>query len=181
MQSLPSLEFTINSQQVNNYLLNNGGTCSMMNSAQIPNGVYRSGSNPNGLNGESLPPSPQSQQSCFNSPQGSPGPLSISPQDLNPFSTTNPNAQLQTSNYNYDLMQKKFDMINLETSSQYNNYISGFNPYTQAPTSPNILPNSSNKMNVQSLSMNGGNIINNCIKTSNMNKPIENNNSNKSY
>lgn len=54
---------------------------------------------------ESLPPSPQSQQSCFNSPQGSPGPHSISPQDINPFSCNN-----------YETMQKKFDLFNLDTN-----------------------------------------------------------------
>jgi hypothetical protein len=98
IQNLPSLEFTINSSQVNNYMSGS---------------IYRNGVSPNHLNGlstgmvsavtgESLPPSPQSQHSCFNSPQGSPGPLSISPQDLNPFTTNN-----------YDIMHKKFDSINL--------------------------------------------------------------------
>ena len=105
MQTLPSLEFTVNSQQVNSYLLNGGV---LPNGNANSNAIYRNGSNSSNVNGggggtgESLPPSPQSQQSCFNSPQGSPGPLSISPQDLNPF----------TSN-SYDIMQKKFDSINL--------------------------------------------------------------------
>ena len=84
-------------------------------------GVYRTcsfnnigGGGVNNGNNESLPPSPQSQQSCFSSPQGSPGPLSISPQDMNPFSSNN-----------YDLMHKKFDSIKLETNvySNYNNVI----------------------------------------------------------
>lgn len=108
--SIPSLEFTVNSQQVNSYLsgnlLNGLGGGALTNSTN-PNAnnhmngnLYRTASAGNnimnnGINGESLPPSPQSQQSCFNSPQGSPGPLSISPQDINPF----------TSN-NYDIMQK---------------------------------------------------------------------------
>jgi hypothetical protein len=102
IQTLPSLEFTINSQQINNCYSVVGN---MLNGTNM----YRSASNSNGLNGaggESLPPSPQSQQSCFNSPQGSPGPLSISQQYLNPF----------TSN-NYDIMQKKFDSINLDASN----------------------------------------------------------------
>ena len=116
---LPSLEFTINSQQIQNYLsgLSNGALNSPTNQqSNILNNIiqYRNGSgitHLNGINGESLPPSPQSQQSCFNSPQGSPGPLSISPQDLNPFTTQN-----------YDIMQKKFDSINLETNhANYNN------------------------------------------------------------
>ena len=51
---------------------------------------------------ESLPPSPQSQHSCFNSPQGSPDP-SLGSQDLSQFNPIN----------NYDIMQKKFDSINL--------------------------------------------------------------------
>lgn len=94
-----------------------GGGPNMLNNASM----YRSASNSNGLNGgngvaggESLPPSPQSQQSCFNSPQGSPGPLSISPQDQNPFTTNN-----------YDIIQKKFDSINLDASNS-----TSFNPYT---------------------------------------------------
>lgn len=101
--SIPSLEFTINSTQVNNYLSGSGNK--LLNGGV--NGMYRSNTSGTG-NGsvgganESLPPSPQSQHSCFNSPQGSPGPISISPQDLNPF----------TSN-NYDIMHKKFDSINL--------------------------------------------------------------------
>jgi hypothetical protein len=103
--SIPSLEFTINSTQVNNYLSGSGGGNKLLNGSL--NGMYRSNTSGTG-NGsvgganESLPPSPQSQHSCFNSPQGSPGPISISPQDLNPF----------TSN-NYDIMHKKFDSINL--------------------------------------------------------------------
>ena len=85
IQNIPTLEFTITSTE--------------------PNGMYRTANtNGGGINGatgpggESLPPSPQSQQhSCINSPQGSPGPLTISPQDLNPF----------TSNTNYDIMHNK--------------------------------------------------------------------------
>ena len=125
---LPSLEFTINSQQVNSYIngLQNGGgptsgSLAALNSPTNPNCnilntiiKYRNGGiNQAGMNQESLPPSPQSQQSCFNSPQGSPGPLSISPQDLNPF----------TSNQNYDIMQKKFDSI-----KDYNRLKYFFNP-----------------------------------------------------
>ena len=127
LSPLPSLEFTINSQQVNSYL--NGLQSGALNSSSggspgapplnqnsniLSNIVqYRNGGMSQGMNGESLPPSPQSQQSCFNSPQGSPGPLSISPQDLNPFTTQN-----------YDIMQKKFDSINLEAGQQnYNNSV----------------------------------------------------------
>lgn len=98
-QTLPSLEFTINSQQVTNYMNGSLSNCSVLLNNNSNPSIYRNGSNTTGINNgnnESLPPSPQSQQSCFNSPQGSPGPTSISPQDLNPFSSSN----------NYDLMQK---------------------------------------------------------------------------
>lgn len=105
MQTLPSLEFTITSaQQQQQYM-------TMLNQNGVPtSAMYRTGSSSNGgINGgESLPPSPQSQQSCFNSPQGSPGPLSISPQDLNPFTSNN-----NSNNYEHDMMQKKFDSFNL--------------------------------------------------------------------
>lgn len=59
-----------------------------------------------------MPPSPKSQQG-FSSPHGSPGPHSISPQDLNPFSCNN-----------YETMQKKFDLFNLDatTHPSYNSY-----------------------------------------------------------
>lgn len=101
MHNFPALEFTINPHQANVYMTA-GNTPSL-------GLIYRNGV---GANGESLPPSPQSQHSCINSPQGSPGPLSISPQDLNPFTiNTNPN---------YDLMHQKFDSINLETNGQLN-------------------------------------------------------------
>lgn len=97
-QSGLPLEFTINSQQITNYLSNTNGPS-----------VYRTnGANGTTPTGESLPPSPQSQQSCFNSPQGSPGPLSISPQDINPFTSPPPNS--------YDIMQRKFDSINLDSN-----------------------------------------------------------------
>ena len=69
-----------------------------------------------------MPPSPK-QQSCFNSPQGSPGPHSISSQqDINSFPCNN-----------YETMQKKFDLFNLEAShlpfNSYNskNIINGSN------------------------------------------------------
>ena len=98
------------------FMLNNqNGSTTMMYRTGAQNAVATNGGVLNGTGtvgpgggvvvgqtGESLPPSPQSQHSCFNSPQGSPGPLSISPQDLNPFTANS-----------YDIMQKKFDSINL--------------------------------------------------------------------
>ena len=113
-QNLPSLEFTINTSQVNTYMT--GGA--------VNGAIYRNSSNSANLNGanlrggvvgsvcpsgESLPPSPQSQHSCFNSPQGSPDPLSISPHDINPFTANN-----------LDIMHKKFDSFNLDTSGTFN-------------------------------------------------------------
>jgi hypothetical protein len=87
--------------------------------------MYRNNNNNNP--NESLPPSPKSQQqSCFNSPLGSPGPHSISTQDINPF------------NYNgYESMAKicmGVDLINLETTQQstYNN------PFNNSNTIDNI-------------------------------------------
>jgi hypothetical protein len=87
------------------------GVHTLMNGNSMVLNKYRNNVNQtavNGAGGESLPPSPQS---CFNSPQGSPGPLSISPQDLNPF----------TSN-NYETMHKKFDNFSLvrQTHLDYN-------------------------------------------------------------
>ncbi len=123
VQSLPPLEFTVNSSHVNNsnnngnsnYLSNNTNQNNSNTSYMShPGGLYRNSGtmhnsigglnamSPMGDGGGSLPPSPQSQQSCFNSPQGSPGPLSVSPQDVNPFTTNS-----------YDIMHKKFDSINL--------------------------------------------------------------------
>lgn len=64
-----------------------------------------------------MPPSPQSQQSCFNSPQGSPSPL-LSPQDINSYTT---NASPQNG---YDSIQKKFDQINLDTSHHQAQFMS---------------------------------------------------------
>jgi hypothetical protein len=153
---LPSLEFTINSQQITSYLngLQNGVLSTTTTSNQ-----YRSiGGNGGGSlmhNGESLPPSPQSQQSSFNSPQGSPGPLSISPQDLNPFTIQN-----------YDIMQKKFDSINLETKQKQhqqhqqhhqfnnnnnNNNNSNNNILTSPPNSNGSLENNNNTNNNDNL------------------------------
>ncbi|RNA16760.1 hypothetical protein BpHYR1_003031 [Brachionus plicatilis] len=101
-QAMPILEFPINSSKMNNYSKN------MMN-----NGVYRNAPGNIGQNGgESLPPSPQSQQSCFNSPQGSPDPLAISPQDMNPFTSSN----------NYEIIQQKFDGIKLDSSNNQFNF-----------------------------------------------------------
>jgi hypothetical protein len=120
-----TFEFTVNNSYMNNNLINGCQNTSIVSSNQMGNvnnltngtssinGVhtlingnsmvlnkYRNNVNQTTVNGgESLPPSPQS---CFNSPQGSPGPLSISPQDLNPF----------TSN-NYETMHKKFDTFSL--------------------------------------------------------------------
>ena len=66
---------------------------------------------------ESLPPSPLSQHSCFNSPQGSPDP-SISPKDLNFFNPSN----------SYDQMHKKFDSIHLETNNQQQQQQQAYSP-----------------------------------------------------
>jgi hypothetical protein len=117
IHNLPSLEFTINSSQVNNYMsgsvyrngvvsVGGAGTTVHLNGLGAAGMVSGGGSA--AVTGESLPPSPQSQHSCFNSPQNSPGPLSISPQDLNPFSTNS-----------YDIMHKKFDSINLVSRILY--------------------------------------------------------------
>ena len=115
------LEFNLNSQQIQNYNspnLQNGlnANNNTLNNSLNNNGlgtVFRTNSNSNVVNGgESMPPSPQSQHSCFNSPQGSPGPHAISPQDLNPFSNNNSNNNNNMIN-NYDTLQKKFDSFNL--------------------------------------------------------------------
>ncbi len=178
---LPSLEFTINSQQIQNYLngLQNGVLNSPTNQqANIINNIvqYRNGSgitHLNGIGGESLPPSPQSQQSCFNSPQGSPGPLSISPQDLNPFTTQN-----------YDIMQKKFDSINLETNHvNYNvNNISQHQHHQQYNNSNNLIlaspphthPRSHNSISPDN---NLNNTSNNESNNVNLNENLNNNDS----
>lgn len=118
-QSSTSSSSSAQQQQQNGtptFMLNNqNGSTTMMYRTGAQNAVATNGGVLNGAGtvgpgggvvvgqtGESLPPSPQSQHSCFNSPQGSPGPLSISPQDLNPFTANS-----------YDIMQKKFDSINL--------------------------------------------------------------------
>jgi hypothetical protein len=149
--------------------------------------VYRTNSASTCTTGaESLPPSPQSQHSCFNSPQGSPGPISISPQDMNPFTSNNNN----NNNNNYDIMQKKFDSINLETNKAYQNIYGQYSPGSAlSPTSPtgpsqnNIVlsprspTNLTNNGNI-SPNMNGkitSKISNNGIETSNN---INNNNNN---
>lgn len=113
MQSLPSLEFTINSQQLSTIQSQSGGTLSqsLAKPRSKTNSISGSGNNiyPGSIPqaNESLPPSPLSQHSCFNSPQGSPDP-SLSPQDINFFNPSN----------SYDLMHKKFDSINLENGNQ---------------------------------------------------------------
>ncbi|CAF0848139.1 unnamed protein product [Brachionus calyciflorus] len=129
-QGLPVLEFTVNTQQVNNYmtginLVNSNIILNSNKNSNQNNGLYRNVPVNTGANCESLPPSPQSQQSCFNSPQGSPGPISISPQDLNPFSTSTTNTTNNaTSNNSYDIMQKKFDSIDLGSNPLiFNQYI----------------------------------------------------------
>lgn len=158
--------------------------------------VYRTNSASTCTTGaESLPPSPQSQHSCFNSPQGSPGPISISPQDMNPF-TSNNNIN---NNNSYDIMQKKFDSINLETNKAYQNIYGQYSPGSAlSPTSPtgpsqnNIVlsprspTNLTNNGNI-SPNMNGkitSKISNNGIETSNNNNintntTNDNNNNNK--
>ena len=107
MHSLPSLEFTINSQQPATI---NSQQQLQQNPRSKTNSATSSGNNnihPGMGANESLPPSPLSQHSCFNSPQGSPDPA-LSPQDINFFNPSN----------SYDLMHKKFDSINLETGNQ---------------------------------------------------------------
>ena len=123
---------------------------------QQNNIVYRTNSVSTCTTGaESLPPSPQSQHSCFNSPQGSPGPISISPQDLNPF----------TSNNSYDIMQKKFDSINLETSQSFKGYpghmygqyspVSALSPTSPTGPSQGLVLNSRSTNNTNNLPMHG--------------------------
>ena len=132
-QVQPPLEFVIN-PVIANYSggsLHNGSLSVNNNNSLSNQIIYRN----NGNTAESLPPSPQSQHSCFNSPQGSPGPISISPQDVNPF-TTNLGA---SSAVNYDQMHKKFDQINLDaslTQASYGNYtVTNMQQQQQQPSS----------------------------------------------
>ncbi len=182
-QNFPALEFTIS-----NYVPSSPNLSSTGHSQN--NIVYRTNSASTCTTGaESLPPSPQSQHSCFNSPQGSPGPISISPQDMNPFTSNN-------NNNNYDIMQKKFDSINLETNKAYQNIYGQYSPGSAlSPTSPtgpsqnNIVlsprspTNLTNNGNI-SPNMNGkitSKISNNGIETSNNINNNNNNNNNNGY
>jgi len=191
VQNFPALEFTINNYMPSSPNNNNNNSNNIVSSSNN-NIVYRtnSASTCTTQGAESLPPSPQSQHSCFNSPQGSPGPISISPADLNPF----------TSN-NYDIMQKKFDSINLETNNSlkgylpngashvYGQYSPGSALSPTSPTAPNqgliqgLIPRSPNnpgsnmqhnkilnsKGSAGDLLNNNNNIINNTIDNSNSN------------
>lgn len=128
MYSLPSLEFTVNPQLVTNQYVpsqSNGVTKSPNKCRSKTNSKNGSANsihpNPSCANinpNESLPPSPLSQQSCFNSPQGSPD-TSLSPKDANLFTTS----------HSYDLMHKKFDSINLENNGQQQGYNPSMMPY----------------------------------------------------
>jgi hypothetical protein len=94
-------------QQINDNCHQN--SLNLINQSVIVNNniMYR-----NGHKDTSLPASPQSQQSLsgVSSPQGSPDPFSISPQDLNPFN-------------NCEILQKQFDSFNLVISSFFFNSI----------------------------------------------------------
>ena len=160
--SLPALEFTIT-----NY---NGNIVNGSLTVGNGNGGYNYRNNNNNPNSnESLPASPQSQQSCFNSPQGSPGPISISPQDVNPFTSVN----------SYDQMHKKFDQINLDSSGG-----GGYN-YSMAPSLTLASPPSHKHSNglvdqKNGVSNNNNNNNNNSSSSNNENKmsSMINNNAN---